>query len=77
MALLRSDFTDQELSTYEIQGRDSILAALPDLKIAERTRQNASRLLIPMIRQLGFTDDEIVVTFRKDFDEHQLTTTTD
>ena len=77
VALLRSDFTDQELSTYEIQGRDSILAALPDLKIAERTRQNASRLLIPMIRQLGFTDDEIVVTFRNDFDEHQLTTTTD
>ena len=77
VALLRSDFTDQELSAYEIQGRDSILASIPDLKIAERTRQSASRLLIPMIRQLGFTDDEIVVTFRKDFDERQLRTNFD
>lgn len=77
VALLRSNFTDEELSAYEHQGRDSILASLPDLKIAERTRQSASRLLIPMIRQLGFTDDEIVITFRKDFDEHQLKTITD
>ena len=77
VALLRTDFTDQELATYEAQGRDSIRAAIPTLKIGERTRASASRLIIPIIRQLGFPTDNIVITFRKDFNERQLTVVTD
>ena len=75
VALLRSDFSDKELAAFEAQGRDSIIAAVPSLKIAERTRSSAANILIPMIRQLGFTNDEIVVIFRKDFDEEHLQTT--
>ena len=75
VALLRSDFSDKELSKFEAQGRDSILAALPSLKIAEHTRSSAANILIPMIRQLGFDNDDIVITFRKDFDEQHLRTT--
>lgn len=75
VALLRSDFSDKELAAFEAQGRDSILAAVPSLKIAERTRSSAANILIPMIRQLGFSNDEIVIVFRKDFDEQHLRTT--
>ncbi len=72
VALLRSDFTDEELSGYEKEGRASILASIDDLKISDRARQNATHVLIPILRQLGFVDDEIVITFRKDFDEKSL-----
>ncbi len=75
VALLRKDFTDKELAHFEAQGRDSILASVPNLKIAERTRSSAANILVPMVRQLGFGDDEIVVTFSKNFDEQHLRTT--
>ena len=75
VALLRKDFTDKELSQFEAQGRDSILAAVPSMKIAERTRSNAANILVPMVRKLGFNDDEIVVSFNKNFDEQHLRTT--
>jgi len=75
VALLRSKFTDQELTEYEAQGRDSILVDVPSLDIAGRTRASASNILIPMLRQLGFHNDEITVSFRKDLDQHHLKTT--
>jgi hypothetical protein len=75
VALLRKDFSDKELSQFEAQGRDSILADVPSLKIAERTRSSAANILVPMMRKLGFSNDDIVVTFNKNFDEQHLRTT--
>lgn len=75
VALLRKDFSDKELSQFEAQGRDSILADVPSLKIAERTRSSAANILVPMMRRLGFSNDDIVVTFSKNFDEQNLRTT--
>ncbi len=72
VALLRSDFTDKELSRYEAEGRASIIESIPEFKIPERTCASVSRILIPLIRQLGFHDDEIRITFRKDFNESNL-----
>lgn len=76
VALLRSDFSDAELSRYEKEGRESILRSIPQLNIAERSRLNASRLLLPLLRQLDLGEENISITFRKDFDEQYLTTTT-
>jgi hypothetical protein len=75
VALLRSDFSDAELSRYEKEGRASILQSVPSLKLAERSRQSASRLLLPLLRQLDLGDN-ITITFRKDFDENSLSTPT-
>lgn len=72
VALFRSNFSDKELSRYEAEGRASIIESIPELKISDRTRASVSRVLIPMIRQLGFHDDEILITFRKDFNDSQL-----
>ena len=76
VALLRKDFSDSELSLYEKEGRESILRSIPKMNIAEHSRLNASRILIPMLRQLDIGEENITITFRKDFNERYLTTTT-
>lgn len=66
VALLRFDFTDEELTSYERQGRQAIIDAIPDMDIIETARQNAARILIPMIEQLGYNERDITITFSKD-----------
>lgn len=78
VALLRSDFTDQELTSYERQGRAAIIAAIPETGIVESARQNAARTLIPMMMQMGFSEQDITITFRKDMDmQHIIERTTE
>ena len=66
VALLRHDFTDAELSSYERQGREAIIKSIHGMGIVESARQNAARTLIPMIKQLGFAEQDITITFRQD-----------
>jgi len=67
VALLRSDFSDEELSSYERQGRKAIIAQLPKMGIVGNARDNAARVLIPLFEQLGYKEENITVTFRKQF----------
>lgn len=68
----RSDFSDKELTLYERKGREMILKSINDLDIAERARLSATRMLIPIINMLGYDENNIVITFRKDLDSQQL-----
>ena len=68
----RSDFTDEELSYYEKQGRESIIASVPEMQVVERSRASAAHILIPLISQLGFDKDNIIITFRKDLNARTL-----
>ena len=63
----RSNFTDAELTAYERQGRASIVKSIPQMKIMEQARQNAANVIIPMVAQMGFKEENITVNFRKDF----------
>lgn len=72
VALLRRDFTDQELSSYEQQGREAIIATIPDLGIVESARQNAARILVPMIKQLGYSERNITIAFRDNLDPQNI-----
>jgi hypothetical protein len=72
VALLRRDFTDQELSAYEQQGREAIIATIPELGIVESARQNAARILVPMIKQLGYSERNITIAFRHDLDPQSI-----
>lgn len=67
VALIRRNFSDEELVDYARQGRDSIVAAIPRMGIIENARASAARAIIPLIVQMGFTESDITVTFRKDF----------
>ena len=65
--MTRSTFSDEELTQYEQQGRASIIASIPKIGMMDLARQNAAHMLIPMIRQMGFEENDITVTFRKEF----------
>lgn len=80
VSLLRSHFSDEEITRIQQQGRADIVKALPRLNIIENARLNAARQLIPIIEQMGYQEEDITITFRKKFtpkDLQQLIRTTE
>ncbi len=67
VSFLRSDFTDEEITRIQRQGRDEILKSIPNLGIIEDARQSAARQLVPIIGQMGYSPEKITITFRKRF----------
>lgn len=67
VSLMRSRFTDEELTQYSRQGREAIIKDIPSLGIVATARDNAAAILIPMVEQMGFRRENITVTFREDF----------
>ena len=65
VGLVRSHFSDSELSNYEQQGRQAILNGIPDMNIIETAQANAARVLVPLIAQMGYREENITIAFRK------------
>lgn len=65
--LLRSNFSDAELTALTQAGRAAVAKDLPRLNLTESARQNAARTLIPLLSAMGFEESQITVTFRKKF----------
>lgn len=65
VAILRAGFSDAEMASYERQGREAIISAIPQMGIIDNAQDNAARMLIPMIEKMGFKEENITVTFRK------------
>ena len=72
VGLTRSHFTDQELTNYEQQGRKAILNSVPDLGIVRMAQENAARVLVPMLTEMGYKEENITIAFRKNLDIMQL-----
>ncbi len=72
VSLTRAHFSDKELASYEAEGREAIIASIPQLGIIESAREGAARLLIPLVEQMGFEEENIRVIFREDFDPGNL-----
>ena len=68
VSIFRSPFTDEEMTSFERQGREAIIANVPQSGIIDMARENAARILIPMIEQMGYREENITITYRKDFD---------
>lgn len=68
--MLRGNFTDAELTSYEQQGRAAIVKALPGLDLVEKARLSAAHTLIPMFVAMGYDEHDVTLTFRKDFSAH-------
>lgn len=66
VALLRSNFTDEEITHIQQQGRKEIVKGLAETNIIEDARVSAARQLIPIATQLGFKEENVTITFRKD-----------
>lgn len=67
VALSRAHFSDAEMTRYEQQGREAIIASIPDLGIVETAKANAARVLVPMLVETGYREEDITIAFRKEF----------
>ena len=67
VAFLRQDFSDEELSSYEKQGRDSIVGDIPAMGITETAQQSAKAVLVPLLEEMGYSAKNITISFRKQF----------
>ena len=72
VGLTRSHFTDKEMSDYEQQGRQAILDRIKDLNVIETAQENAARVLVPMVAQMGYKEENITIAFRKNLDYRKL-----
>ena len=72
VGLTRSHFTDKELTNYEQQGRRAILNSVPEMGIVEMAQENAARVLVPMLVEAGYREENITIAFRKDMNIRQL-----
>ena len=72
VALARAEFSDAEMASYEQQGRQSIIESIPSLGITERARENAARVLVPMLVEMGMKEENITIAFRKEFKTDKL-----
>lgn len=61
---LRSDFKASEVDKYTRQGIDSIERHIPDLGIVESARIGAMHALVPIVREMGYEEQNITITFR-------------
>ena len=68
VGLTRAHFSDEELAGYQQQGREAILQSIPDMGIEETARANAAKVLVPMLTQLGYEEQDITIAFRQDLD---------
>lgn len=72
VGLTRSHFTDKELTNYEQQGRQAILNSIPQLGIVEQAQSNAARVLVPMLTEMGYKEENITIAFRRNLDFSRL-----
>ena len=73
VALTRSRFSDEELTSYERQGRDEIIKVLPSMNLTSQAQESAANILIPMLTKAGFKEADITITFRKGFNPNNIT----
>ena len=70
--MLRSDFSDKELSNFELQGRDAIVKDLSKLNLIALSQIHASKILIPLFSSMGFQKENITITFKKGLNVNKL-----
>ena len=68
VALARANFSDEEVSAYEQQGRAAIIESIPSLGILETAQANAAKVLVPMLTAMGYQEHQVTVAFRKHYD---------
>jgi hypothetical protein len=72
VALTRSDFSDAEMTSYQEQGRAAIIADIPKMGILEKAQQNAAKVLVPMLTELGYKEQNITIAFRKQYNSNDI-----
>lgn len=63
---LRKDFTDEERLVYERKGRDEIEQEIRTSAILQQARRSAANQLIPIVEKMGYSIENITITFREE-----------
>lgn len=72
VAMMRQNFSDAELANYEQQGRKAIINDIPRLDITNMAKESATKIIVPFFVGMGFKEEDITVTFRKDFTAKEI-----
>lgn len=70
--LLRKNFSSKELYDYTRQGREAIIKDLPQLGLVARAQSDAANILVPIITQMGYKEENITITFRKEYTPQEI-----
>ena len=74
---LRSEFKAKEIDNYVSQGVDSIEKHIPELGIIESARISAARTLVPIIKEMGYEEQNITINFRPAVNDRSILRWTD
>ena len=74
VALTRANFSDEELSNYQQQGRAAIIESIPEMGILETAQANAAKVLVPMLVEMGYKEENITIAFRKQYSPKDIQT---
>jgi hypothetical protein len=55
------------MASYENQGRAAIVNDIPRMGILPMAQASATKTLVPMIVAMGYAEENITITFRKEF----------
>jgi len=72
ISLTRAHFSDREITHLERQGRKAIISNVARYGIAEQARENAARLLIPIVTKMGFEEQNVTITFSDELTPESL-----
>ena len=72
VGLLRHRFSDEEVTDIQQKGRAELIKSLAQTNILEDAKENAARVIIPLAVQCGYREENVTVTFRKDFRNSDL-----
>ena len=72
VSLMRAHFSDAELASFQQQGREAIIADIPQMGIIETAQANAAKVLVPMLMELGYDEADITVAFRKHYGPNDI-----
>lgn len=72
ISFIRSDFTENELYEYAKQGRQAVINDIPQMNIITKTQANIAQILIPMLKQMGYEEKNITISFRKELNEQNI-----
>lgn len=72
VAFTRAYFSDKELADYQQQGRAAIIADIPKLGILETAQANAAKVLVPMLKEMGYEEQDITIAYRHPYEANDI-----
>lgn len=70
--LTRSRYSDEEITDLTRQGSAHILSHISQYGIIEQTQISAARTLVPILRRMGYKEEQIKIRFGKKFNDQEL-----